>query len=78
MKYNKKEIYTLGELMFDIVDACMQIHKFDLVFDYERFVNVVNPEKNKNLVELFNLVEHRRRWVYELVEEEKVFECKEK
>ena len=76
-KYTQKEIVEIGELMFDVVDYAMATYRFNLVFDYEKIVDIIKPEKDKRLVEFFNLIEHRRRWVYELVNEEKEFQLNE-
>ena len=62
--YHKKDIYELGEMMFDIVEESMKSNKNNQVFDYTRFVTIVNPPKDEKLVKFFNMIEHRRRWVY--------------
>ena len=77
-KYSKNDIFELGEMMFDVVDATMEIHKNDLIFDYQRFVNVVNPSKNEKLKDYFNHIEHRRFVVYKVVDKEIPFQLEQR
>ena len=76
-KYTQKEIVEIGELMFDFIDYSMEMDRYYLVFDYDSFIKVINPSKDKKLVDFFNLMEHRRKWVYQLVDEEKIFKLSE-
>ena len=76
-KYNQKEIVKIGETMLNFVDKTMEMDKYDLVFDYNRFVEIVNPSKDQKLIDFFNLMEQRRKYVYQFVEEENEFEMKD-